>query len=311
MKRKFAGIAALGMALTLAFGMTVSAADSPDASKIEDAVVEQPNTVEYDQAKVNEVQEKTTATVGNQTITDETGTFVIEDGKLTITDANGKELVAAVEMKIETFAATEEEVKTVNETIQTQAALNEVKDKVKNSSEIKQAFATELQKKTTKVQINVLTPVSLEPDAATKAAIKAAAELGRAVPVAVAHPDVVDDRYYLIMHIKENGEVEYLGPAQCVNGSVTVGFTSLSPVVPIEVTLVGEDVAGEPETPAEPTPNPNPGDSHWEGGADHVPATTESGAPASPQTGEVLPIAGFMAVICLAGAVVCVKKARN
>lgn len=38
--------------------------------------------------------------------------------------------------------------------------------------------------------------------------------------------------------------------------------------------------------------------------------TTATGAPVSPKTGETLPVAGMMAVLCLAGVVVCAKKAR-
>lgn len=38
--------------------------------------------------------------------------------------------------------------------------------------------------------------------------------------------------------------------------------------------------------------------------------TTAAGAPVSPKTGEALPVAGMMAVLCLAGVVVCAKKAR-
>ena len=38
--------------------------------------------------------------------------------------------------------------------------------------------------------------------------------------------------------------------------------------------------------------------------------TTATGAPVSPKTGETLLVAGMMAVLCLAGVVVCAKKAR-
>lgn len=319
MKRKFAGIAAFGMALTLAFGMTVSAADSPTADKIQEAVVEKPNTVVYDEVKAQQVKEETTATVEDLTITDETGAaWVISNGTLTMKDADGT-VAGTVEMKIETAPASSEVVEVVNLTIQEQGTLEDVKDKVKNSNEIKQAFAAELQKDTAKVKIDVLTPVSLEIDDVVKEAIEKAAELtGAGVPIAVKHPEVVDGEYYLIMHLTDdNGSYELLGPAQCVNGSVTVPFTSFSPVIPIKVELVGEDVPDEPtetEKPPVVTEKPVAADSHWKGGPDYVPETTSApnAAVKSPQTNEVLPIVGcFMAVFCLAGAVVCVKKAHN
>lgn len=45
-------------------------------------------------------------------------------------------------------------------------------------------------------------------------------------------------------------------------------------------------------------------------GGDTTPGTPAGGAPVSPKTGETLPVAGMMAVICLAGVAVCAKKAR-
>lgn len=45
-------------------------------------------------------------------------------------------------------------------------------------------------------------------------------------------------------------------------------------------------------------------------GGDTTPSGTTDGAPVSPKTGETLPVAGMMAVICLAGVAVCAKKAR-
>lgn len=314
MKRRLAGIVALGMALTLTFGMTVSAAPSSDTEKFDPVIdaseVEKPDSIEFDESKANEVTERTEVKVevsAPQTYTNAAGESAkVESGKITITDSTGK--AEEVSIKIEPVAVKEAEVKKVNETLQTQSALNQVKAAVKSSSAIKQAFATELEKDSAKVQIKPLTPVSLEPDNATKEAIKKVAALGGSVPVAVKHPDVVDGKFYLIMHIKEDGEIEYLGPAKCVNGSVTVGFSSLSPVVPIEVTLVGETVDSN-------TNNEPAGDSHWEGGPDYDPndgnGDTATSGPVSPKTGEVLPLVGFMAVICLAGAVVSVRKARN
>lgn len=71
-------------------------------------------------------------------------------------------------------------------------------------------------------------------------------------------------------------------------------ITSFSPFVLVKVK--GEVKPGvAPTTPATTTP------------ATTTPAT---GAPVSPKTGETLPVAGMMAVLCLAGVVVCAKKAR-
>ena len=55
-------------------------------------------------------------------------------------------------------------------------------------------------------------------------------------------------KYYLVLHVKENGKAEVIGPVQASGKVINVEFTSFSP---ISLIPVGDVV------------DPNPGDSHW------------------------------------------------
>lgn len=101
---------------------------------------------------------------------------------------------------------------------------------------------------------------------------------------------------YVLLHLTKDGVWETIKPDSVVDGKVTATFKSLSPVVASEVIiLVGEET--EPEEWLEPR--------HPERAAAAAanPAT-------SPKTAETLPVAGVMALICLAGAAVCANKVR-
>lgn len=93
-----------------------------------------------------------------------------------------------------------------------------------------------------------------------------------------------ENENYALLHYV-NGKVEYINLGKPVNGKLVAKLNSYSPF-----TLVVTSY----------NPPVNTGDN----------GTTQPTTPVSPKTGETLPVAGMMAVLCLAGAVVCAKKAR-
>ena len=79
------------------------------------------------------------------------------------------------------------------------------------------------------------------------------------------------------------------------NGAVYALFPQgFSPVYISILTVTGEEV-------------PDNNDDNDSSDSDN---SNSSAAPESPKTGETLPVAGIMAVICLAAAAVCAKKVR-
>ncbi len=94
---------------------------------------------------------------------------------------------------------------------------------------------------------------------------------------------------YYALHLKDDGTVEGIRldkPAS--DGTLVINLTSCSPVMILTGDYQGNAPAAGSTTPA----------------------TPDGAAPVSPKTGETLPVAGMMAVLCLAGALVCAKKAR-
>lgn len=102
---------------------------------------------------------------------------------------------------------------------------------------------------------------------------------------------VLDPAKIAVLHLN-NGVWEVLD-VKIENNMLTIYASSLSPIVVVEVA----EKAGETTT----TPTNNSGTS----------STAATPAPAvSPKTGETVPVAGILAVICVAGAVVCAKRVR-
>ena len=100
-----------------------------------------------------------------------------------------------------------------------------------------------------------------------------------------------ENENYALLHYV-NGKVEYINLGKPVNGKLVAKLNSYSPFTLVVTSYnppvnTGDNGTTQPTTPA-----------------------TNNGAPVSPKTGETLPVAGMMAVLCLAGALVCVKKAR-
>lgn len=248
MKKRFAGIAALGLALSLTFGMTVCAAGSPTTDS------------GYTDSALEEAAKDTQ--VADQTVT--------VDGK-------------TVEVKLETAPVTVEQQQKAETTIKnsTSTIYNAVDQKVSGTVE-----NLKVEKVLPGIQVTPVTTLTKEE----------IAKVG--VPVSIQNSAIENGKTYMILHTKDDGSTEILGPVTASNNTITVKFFSFSTATPVEVSYEVRET----------------GDSHWEGGADYDPndgnSDTTTG-PVSPKTGEVLPLVGFMAVICLAGAVVSVRKARN
>lgn len=101
---------------------------------------------------------------------------------------------------------------------------------------------------------------------------------------------------YVALHMKKDGTWEVL-PVAISGNTATVKFTSLSPVRFFEVVPETEK-AGD--------------DDDDDDSAEVTPVNPRTGEPAaaSPKTGETVPVAGMMALICLAGVAVCASKVR-
>ncbi len=260
MKRRFTGIAALGMALTLAFGMTVSAAGS--------------------------------VTAEDSSFSDE----ALQEAAASTTVESTKVVLGGVEVEL-TFAAPEAVTKL--EQAKVENAITEPDETEKGQQE---AALEKLGVKADDVKLTPMASVKISiPSGITPEEVKT---VGVKVPIKQAGIKV--NHKYLVRNEGEDGTVTYEAATVTAAGSLEITVYHFSTFTIIDC---GEEVSDpEPEQPKQPS-----GDSHWEGGPDYVPDAdkTASGAPASPQTGEALPAAGFMAVLCLAGAAVCVKKAHN
>ncbi len=124
----------------------------------------------------------------------------------------------------------------------------------------------------------------------------AKAEEGAKFPLTVTFEKVTGvsgGNSYVVLHQLPDGTWETLKAA--ANGSsLTVTFpSSLSPVVPVKVEKPVKAGIADDDEDEEPAA-----------------AVTADGKVAAPKTGETLPMAGVVTVICLAGAALCVKKIR-
>ncbi|MCM1535254.1 MAG: hypothetical protein NC126_04960 [Clostridium sp.] len=99
---------------------------------------------------------------------------------------------------------------------------------------------------------------------------------------------------YVMWHVFDNGSYEILPVTVNSDGSITftTGSNSVFALYKVEATEKdGEDEEDDDDDSA-------------------APAVTSTGAPASPKTGETLPVAGIAMMIALAGAAVCATKVR-
>ena len=104
-----------------------------------------------------------------------------------------------------------------------------------------------------------------------------------------------DGEAYVVAHW--NGTAWEVLQTKVENGAVYALFPQgFSPVYISILTVTGEEV-----------PDNNGGSDNNDSSSDN---NNSSAAPESPKTGETLPVAGILAVICLAAAAVCAKKVR-
>lgn len=104
-----------------------------------------------------------------------------------------------------------------------------------------------------------------------------------------------DGEAYVVAHW--NGTAWEVLQTKVENGAVYALFPQgFSPVYISILTVTGEEV-----------PDNNGGSDNNDSSSD---SNNSSAAPESPKTGETLPVAGILAVICLAAAAVCAKKIR-
>lgn len=221
MKRKFASLVALSMVMTLAFGMTVSAAGSTST----------PST--------NVNQEALDTAASNAA-----SSAVEGDSAATVTAA----------------AITPENVGAAEE-----AAAGQMGDVAQVAGGLVTGFDLSI--------------------------TLSNGEAAKNITVKLAVPKVEAGKDYRVLHW--NGkEWEVLVPSAVANGSLTVTFPTLSPVVIIQVA-------------AKDTGSNDSGNSSSDSGS-----SASASGDVSPKTGDSLPMAGTAALLCLTGAVVCAKKAR-
>ena len=115
---------------------------------------------------------------------------------------------------------------------------------------------------------------------------------GKAVTVTLDVAGVEAGKTYAALHQCKNGEWEVLTAFAGVDGKISFTSSNWSPIIIVEVVEEDDDVEDE---------------------KDGVGTAVEAaaGAATSPKTGETLPMAGVMAVICMAGVAVCAKKVRD
>lgn len=129
-------------------------------------------------------------------------------------------------------------------------------------------------------------------------------QLAQGIRVTLQIPSVKAGNRYVVLHLPDGKEPtvpenwEHLTATVTQDGYMTVTFTSFSPIVVVELsdTDSGETGSGSSDT----------GNS----GAEAAAVSTVTTA-VSPKTGEMLPIAGIMAVIFLAGALFCARKLKR
>lgn len=243
--KKLSSMLALGLALALTFGMTVSAKESPTTEGTA------PSMTEAQQKDYTQKSSALTQAVGSVTAT--------VDGKsVTLT----KEPVAPETLyQAERLADDKAAEKAAALKLDVPKGAT-VKTTVVGSADLKLPEGTEMPE----AGITLTIPIS----------------------------GIKEGKTYVLLHLA-NGTWETIVPKSVVNGAVEATFKSLSPVVASEVFVVVAEEEKEED----------------DDDVAAVPAAAAAVNPAtSPKTAETLPVAGVMALICLAGAAVCAGKVR-
>lgn len=266
--KKISKMLALGLALAMTFGMSVSAAESDNTSKEQAG-----NAAEAAQ----EAAKKADGIVG-------------KDGKVYANTV----YVNSIE---DSYLMNEYNVERHGEYLGKN--YTEATEKAQKSEAISAAISkaapegkkVDSEKTTTEViDVNVALPVG-----------------GASIPLKVAE----EGKVYVIGHYNQQSRMWESIQTEVKDGYVWGFFTYLSPVSITTLTLVNDDTT-VPENPTVSNVVPSSDPGNYGGDWLYLPWYEKqvSGTPVSPKTGETLPVAGMMALLCLAGAAVCVKKAR-
>lgn len=257
MKKRISGILALGMALTLTFGMTAFAAEVKNPSPVTDEaeVIEIPGGVKAD-------------------LTEPTG------AEKTAAEAQQKKLEGSVTPEKKPGKVGKEDVEVTIEAITDLAV---VKSADAAAATFAKTFEKEDNDKKVTATVEVVAGANIEVPKDTVVDTKNPLVTSVSLPGFTVKSNVT----YVVLHLRSDGIWESV-QASLSDGQAVVTLTSLSPIVVTEVVTKEEEKPAPTTKPADPTPAP----------------AVPSNPPTSPETGETFPVAGFVALICVAGAAV-------
>lgn len=289
--KKLSSMLALGMALALTFGMTVSAAESPATQN-----------PEY---KPTETEIKT----AEDTIK-ELPTVTQDDVKATVTDSTGNKVEITVEVK-PIQAATVAEFQSTNVAEKAVESLKSNGGEAKVTDTIAKAMAAANLTDKVDSSTQKVTDVKIEkkPVAAAVVEIPENVDISKGVQLEISLPGFTPKAgtTYVVMHLGKDGW-EIIAPDAIADGKVTATFTSLSPVTVNEVTFTVVPVTPPTEVGEDVDNDEDDSDDNSNQGQAATPTAANPGT--SPKTAETLPVAGVMALIALAGAAVCAGRIR-
>lgn len=293
---------ALGLAAVLAFGMTAQAANSPSAG---DQVVDN-ITVPAETPEITEtVKVDLDASLDSKPVSvpEAAAPTTQEAVAAAVTVETAKVTIDGVETEVALPApqpvAAEQRTKVAQDVTRAQNVIREKAEAVMKSAVGSQLTGTQ------KV-------VSAAPEVKLTMELKApenmtAEQISQGVTVPIKPSFEVkkngNGRMYLyfVLHHLADGTVEYL-PTSVKDGVIYATFTSFSPVTIVEQMVYVSDDQADNGGSTDDNNNSNSGNS----------GSQEAQSPAtSPKTGEVFPVAGFMALVLVAGAAVCAGKARS
>ena len=284
--KKFSSMLALALAMALTLGMTVSAAGSTStgSTDVADKVIVDNSTVTEEVKTDVALPEKLEAAEEAALATE---TLVLKDN-----------FKAPVEVTKDYAASIKEKYNLPDEAVPT-VTINPVAPEVqKIAQEAAVALTNNLKSvalpagKTAadvtvlKAAVDIDFTITGVEESKVEEIKKAGVKL--ALPIKVTP---VEGKVYYIAHMYAPGKWETVPANITADGTVIATFYSFSPVYVVEVDVAVKD---------------NGNDSDDDDDAQQTAPVEETTA--SPKTGEALPVAGVMAVICLIGAAVCTAK---
>ena len=176
----------------------------------------------------------------------------------------------------------------VKEAVTTQTVVDQVQEAVKKVTEVAaNQTLTFVGKPEIKAAFNLEAPKGLSD-----------ADIKKGVKIPFTLKEVKANAVYSVLHYFADGSYEVL-PATISGNTIYATFTSFSPIV-----IVEQEVKVDTKAPAQ-------GDNNNNNNSNNNDSNNSSqGAAVSPKTGEAVPVAGIMALVLMAGAVICAKKAR-